>query len=509
MFEALRFTSQFGNAPQGKPRDPSEPMRLLVMGDFGGSRETPVESRKLHRVDVDNFDEVLESLRPTIVIPTGVGSEPMRLEITEMEHFHPDHLVEVLPEFEDLKSVRISLQHPKTFEAAAKQLREMVPGFDGGTEDSPAAGLVDSAAETVPEESNADLFERVLGQTSVQNELGRNASGDRTCQTSIDRLIHSIVAPYIEPKQDPRQDDYVSAVDSAISGHLREILHHPRFQSLEANWRGLEALVRKVTLSVNVQLYVLDATAEELAAATQSDDSIEQSLLLKRLVHDRDQQPWSLIVSTMEFGNRADELILLANLGAIAAFAGCPFIACASPTLVGTFDWTDDIQTVENTLTADQENWESLRLNPVANFIALVGPRVFARLPYGAATDPVEAFEFEEIPDPINSHDAFLWGPPSLAVAGLIGKSFLDRGWAMSLEDQCELSSLPAYTYKVDGEVELKPCAEAYLSERLADHLAQQGILPLVSFKNRDAARLYRYQSIANPASSLRGPWNN
>ncbi|MCC9598943.1 type VI secretion system contractile sheath large subunit [Stieleria sp. JC731] len=502
MSETFQFTSQFGNAPQAKPRDPEEPMRILVIGDFGGSKKDPVEQRKLHRVDVDNFDEFFESLRPTIQIPSGTSEASLELAFTELDDFHPDQLIEKIPEFEELLSIRRLLQHPKTFESAARELRAMLPA----SINEPAQSADAQTAEERPEapsdpESDSDLLERVLGRTATTQAPTDTATG------AIDRLIHSIVAPYIEPSRDPRQDEYVAAVDHAIAGHLRNILHHPLFQSLEANWRALDSLTRDVTTTTEIKLFVLDATATEIAAATRSADSIEQTELMNRLVEQRDQQPWSLIVTAYEFGNSVDDLVTLANLGAIATFADCTLLSSAKPSIIGTTSWTDDLFGIQPTESVEQQNWKSIRSNPVATRIALVGPRVLMRLPYGPKTDPVESFDFEEIPDPENSHREFLWGPPSLAIASLIGQAFQDSGWSMQVEDQFEISSMPAFTYKVDGEAVLLPCAETYLSERSADRVAAAGIIPLVSFKNRDAARVYRYQSIANPPGSLYGAW--
>jgi type VI secretion system protein ImpC len=43
------------------------------------------------------------------------------------------------------------------------------------------------------------------------------------------------------------------------------------------------------------------------------------------------------------------------------------------------------------------------------------------------------------------------------------------------------------------------------LSERALDAMLARGIMPLVSFKDRDAVRLIRLQSIADPPAALGG----
>jgi len=70
-----------------------------------------------------------------------------------------------------------------------------------------------------------------------------------------------------------------------------------------------------------------------------------------------------------------------------------------------------------------------------------------------------------------------------------------------------DIGGLPAYSYKEDGEFKMTPCAELLLPERSAEAILELGIMPIVSFRNRDMARLLRFQSIAEPLAELAGPW--
>jgi type VI secretion system protein ImpC len=65
---------------------------------------------------------------------------------------------------------------------------------------------------------------------------------------------------------------------------------------------------------------------------------------------------------------------------------------------------------------------------------------------------------------------------------------------------------LPIHTYRADGEAQIKPCAEAQLSEHAAEAILDHGLMPLVSVI--DAVRLLRFQSIAEPARALAGRWS-
>ena len=125
------------------------------------------------------------------------------------------------------------------------------------------------------------------------------------------------------------------------------------------------------------------------------------------------------------------------------------------------------------------------------------------RQPYGARTDAIDAFAFEELAG-TNDHDGYLWGNPALACAELIGRSLIDESNdAEGPEIALDVTDLPAHVRDVEGERELKPCAEHLLSLRLGEEILKRGLMPVLSFRDRNAVRLLRLQSIADPPAAL------
>ncbi|MGK2927543.1 MAG: hypothetical protein ACSLE2_18170, partial [Lysobacterales bacterium] len=61
--------------------------------------------------------------------------------------------------------------------------------------------------------------------------------------------------------------------------------------------------------------------------------------------------------------------------------------------------------------------------------------------------------------------------------------------------------------YSEDGESRLQPCAELLLSESTMVAILEQGLMPLVSYRNQNTAVLGRFQSIAEPLRALAGAW--
>jgi type VI secretion system protein ImpC len=58
-----------------------------------------------------------------------------------------------------------------------------------------------------------------------------------------------------------------------------------------------------------------------------------------------------------------------------------------------------------------------------------------------------------------------------------------------------------------DGEVSAQPVAEVLLTESTADRMLETGVMPLASIRDRDVARVVRFQSIAAPLAPLAGRW--
>ena len=51
------------------------------------------------------------------------------------------------------------------------------------------------------------------------------------------------------------------------------------------------------------------------------------------------------------------------------------------------------------------------------------------------------------------------------------------------------------------------PCAEVLLTERAAEIVLERGLMPLLSFRDRDRIRLARFQSVREPLTALAGRW--
>jgi type VI secretion system protein ImpC len=330
----------------------------------------------------------------------------------------------------------------------------------------------------------------------------------------MEAFIQKIVEPYLSPGIDrARQAELQATVDEAISGQMRAILHHPRFQAAEAAWRAVFFLVRRLETGADLQLYLVDVTKEELAADLAAADDVRDTglwrLLFERETGARAGQPWGILAGLYAFGPEARDVGLLWRLAGLARRTNAPFLAEASPSLLGTSSLAEapaprDWKPLD---ARDEENWRTLRGVPEAAYLGLALPRMLLRPPYGKEGSTVEEFDFEEMP-PGSPHEAYLWGSPAVACAYLLAEAFGRRGWELRPGDVREITGLPLHVYREDGEAQAKPCAEVVLSDRAVEAILERGLMPLLSLPGQEAVRLARFQSLSAASPALAGGWS-
>jgi type VI secretion system protein ImpC len=448
-------------------------------------------------VDIDNIDKLWSVFEPRL----NIDIEGSTLELTpkDLDEFHPDHLFKTLPLFAELRNLRKRLLDPAT---SAEALAEVTSSV---TEQSTDSDVVTDEADPSTSESGDQMFERLLGERREQ------ATPVAATQDRLDNLLQRVVGPHIVYELDPKVDTAVDAVDLAITATMRCILHHPDFQALEGAWRSLYDLLQETEFGEDLQLKICNVSKEELlaglpASAEAMPESGLYQLLVGRFRRGADDDGFSVLLCNYSFGGGANDMALLATLGTLAETHGAAVIAAAESELIGVHSLVSQPAANEWSK-ADNPFWNQLRQSPVAEHIALLLPRILGRLPYGRDSDEIDSFDFEELD--ANAHENFLWLNPTLACGRLLAQSFTENGWDMSPDNNTDIGDLPTYSYKVDGESKMLPCAELLLPERSAEAILKRGIMPIVSFRNRDMVRLLRFQSIASPLKSLAGPWDN
>jgi len=129
-------------------------------------------------------------------------------------------------------------------------------------------------------------------------------------------------------------------------------------------------------------------------------------------------------------------------------------------------------------------------------------PRFLARLPYGAKTEPVDEFAFEEDTEGGDSTH-YTWANSAYAMATNITRAFKMYGWTTQIrgiESGGAVEGLPAHTFPSDdGGVAMKCPTEISISDRREAELAKSGFMPLIYKKNSDFAAFIGAQSLQKP----------
>lgn len=304
----------------------------------------------------------------------------------------------------------------------------------------------------------------------------------------------------------------IAEIDRKLSEQINAIIHHKDFQTLEGSWRGLHHLVTNTETDHLLKIKFMPISKKEVSRNIKKYKGVawDQSPLFKRIYEEEYGQfggePFGCLVGDYYFDHSAPDIEILQGMQKIAAASHCPFIAGASPELMQMESWQEltnprDLTKIfQNT---EYDSWRSLRESDDSRYIGLVMPRFLSRLPYGAKTNPVDEFDFEEDTAGAN-HNKYVWSNAAYAMAVNINRSFKQYGWCTAIrgvESGGLVENLPYHTFPTDdGGVDVKCPTEIAISDRREAELANLGFMPLVHRKNSNVAAFIGAQSLHKPA---------
>jgi type VI secretion system protein ImpC len=304
----------------------------------------------------------------------------------------------------------------------------------------------------------------------------------------------------------------IAEIDKKLTEQVNLILHNEQFQQLESSWRGLHYLVNNTETDSMLQIRVLNISKKDLHKTLKryKGTAWDQSPLFKRLYEDEygtlGGKPYACLVGDYYFDHSAPDVETLGEISQISAAMHAPFISSTAPSLFLMDSWQElanprDISTLFTT--AEHAAWRSLREREESRYIGLTMPRFLARRPYGAKSDPVDAFDFEEDTAGADS-GKFTWANAAYAMAVNINRSFKQYGWCSrirGIESGGAVEGLPTHTFPTDdGGVDMKCPTEIAISDRREAELAKNGFMPLLHKKNTDFAAFIGAQSLQKPA---------
>ncbi|MEJ2609168.1 MAG: type VI secretion system contractile sheath large subunit [Candidatus Thiodiazotropha sp.] len=303
----------------------------------------------------------------------------------------------------------------------------------------------------------------------------------------------------------------IAEIDKKLTEQINLILHHEDFQKLEGSWRGLHHLVNNTETDEMLKIRVMNISKKELGKTLKKfkGTAWDQSPIFKKVYEEEYGQfggePYGCLVGDYHFDNTPPDVELLTGMSQVAASAHAPFIAGAAPTVMQMDSWQELANPRDLTKifqTPEYAAWRSLRESEDSRYIGLAMPRFLSRLPYGAKTDPVEEFDFEEDTEGAQ-HDKYTWSNSAYAMAVNINRAFKMYGWTTRIrgvESGGAVESLPTHTFPTDdGGVDMKCPTEIAISDRREAELAKNGFMPLLHRKNSDFAAFIGAQSLQKP----------
>jgi len=306
-------------------------------------------------------------------------------------------------------------------------------------------------------------------------------------------------------------EEMIARLDEKLSAQVNEIMHAEEFQQLESAWRGLHYLVFNSETDATLKIRIMNVGKSELYRNLKLFPGArwDQSPLFKKVYEQEFGQlggePYGALVADYHFSHSPTDVQLLRDLSKVASASLAPLVTGAHPNLMGMDSWTElsnprDIGKVFDT--PEYAAWKGLRDSVDSRYVALCMPRVLSRVPYGAKSEPVEEFAFEEDTDG-HKGEKYGWMNAAYAMAANINRAYKEYGWTVRIrgvQSGGEVINLPTHTFPTDdGGVDLKCPTEIAITDRREAELSKSGLISIVHRKNTDKAAFIGAQSLYKP----------
>ncbi|MFL0799652.1 MAG: type VI secretion system contractile sheath large subunit [Agarilytica sp.] len=308
----------------------------------------------------------------------------------------------------------------------------------------------------------------------------------------------------------------IAAIDNVMSKQLKTIMHTEKFQKLEGSWRGLNHLVTNSNTGKDLKIRMLNVSKKELSRDLEKAVEFDQSQIFKKIYESEfgtaGGEPYAALIGDFEFSSRPDDISMLSKMSNVAAAGFCPFVAAAAPTMFGFDSFTElskprDLEKIFDS--AEYSQWRGFRDSDDSRFVTLTMPRTLARVPYGQATKPIEAFNFEEADQDSegnhieNDHTSYCWMNAAYSMGTTLTQAYTDYGWCTSIrgaEGGGKVEGLPSHSFiSDDGDMDQKCPTEIGITDRREAELSKLGFLPLCHYKNTDYAVFFGAQTTQKP----------
>jgi len=313
--------------------------------------------------------------------------------------------------------------------------------------------------------------------------------------------------------------EIIADIDEKINTQLNEIIHSPRFQKLEASWRGVWLLAKQADGKQNIKIRMLDISWPEVVKDISRALEFDQSQLFHKIYSKEygtpGGEPYGVIIGDYEISHRIsknsphDDMATLEGMAQIAAAALAPFITSASSDMFGMDDFSAlGLPFKLNTIFSQKEyiKWHALRGKTDSRFIGLTLPRILVRHPYRKTAGSHKGIHFYEKSS--KNGENHLWGNACYAFAIILIREFINVGWFGHIRGVPRnytsgglVTELPIDHFETDMELLAhKPVTDVIVTDAAEKEISELGFIPLCQGYLSPHAAWYNNQSIHKSA---------
>ncbi|HEY0777017.1 MAG TPA: type VI secretion system contractile sheath large subunit [Gemmatirosa sp.] len=347
----------------------------------------------------------------------------------------------------------------------------------------------------------------LLDQIVDDGRVGRDAESKARGKDLVKQFVAQVLEGSMTIGRDTESmiNARIAQIDHLLSIQINEILHHPEFQRLESSWRGLKYLLSQSETGTGLKIKVLNVSKKDLLKDLQRAPEFDQSAVFKKVYEEEygvfGGTPFGALVGDYYFDKSGQDLELLEKMSNVAAAAHAPLLTAADASMFNLDSFTEldqprDLAKVFDT--TEYAKWKAFRTTEDSRYVALTAPRILMREPYGSATVPIEAFNYEERVDGTD-HESYLWGNSAYALAANVNKAFAESGWCATIrgvESGGLVEGLPVHNFRTEaGELVMKTPTEVQITDRREKELADLGFAAIVHQKGTANAAFFSVQS--------------
>ncbi|EAS66187.1 type VI secretion system contractile sheath large subunit [Photobacterium angustum] len=357
-------------------------------------------------------------------------------------------------------------------------------------------------------ESSSTTESSLLDEIMLQTRMTPSDEGYDIAKKGVAAFIENLLGNAgVEQVNKGLVDQMLVELDSKISAQMDEILHCEEVQKVESAWRSVKMLIDRTDFRENNKIELLHATKEELLDDFEFAPETSQSGLYKHVYSSGYGQfggePIGAIIGNYAFTPSSPDIKLLQYIGAVGAMAHAPFISGVAPEFFGieSFEDLPNIKDLKAIFDSPRYiKWRQLRESEDSRYLALTAPRFLLRTPYDPEENPTKTFNYRE--NVSDSHESYLWGNTSFALASRLTDSFAQYRWCPNIigpQSGGTVEDLPVHLFESLGELQAKIPTEVLVTDRKEFELAEEGFIALTMRKGSDNAAFFSANSVQKP----------